>query len=114
MSPSCSAKIRCGRSVRGRTASGLSRIRTTLVTATDADEVAAVRPDGADVLVGYYTAVAAVTAGRLATVTAAHLDRIVDRRGEPPVTLGVRLVSVADDDISMRAGGLCARPARRR
>ena len=29
----------------------------------------------------------------------ADLDRIVDRRWDPPVTLGVRLVSVADDDI---------------
>ncbi len=50
-------------------------------------------------LVGYYEAVAAVTGGLLATVTPADLDRIVDRRWDPPVTLGVRLVSVADDDI---------------
>ena len=62
-------------------------------------DVAAVRPDGADVLVGYYEAVAAVTGGLLATVTPADLDRVVDRRWDPPVTLGVRLVSVADDDI---------------
>ena len=27
------------------------------------------------------------------------LDRIVDRRWDPPVTLGVRLVSVADDGL---------------
>ena len=27
----------------------------------------------------------------------ADLDRIVDRRWDPPVTLGVRLVSIADD-----------------
>ena len=26
-------------------------------------------------------------------------DRVVDRRWDPPVTLGVRLVSIADDDI---------------
>ena len=25
------------------------------------------------------------------------LDRVVDRRWDPPVTLGVRLVSIADD-----------------
>jgi uncharacterized damage-inducible protein DinB len=29
----------------------------------------------------------------------ADLDRVVDRRWDPPVTLGVRLVSVADDDM---------------
>ena len=27
------------------------------------------------------------------------LDRVVDRRWDPPVTLGVRLVSVADDSL---------------
>jgi len=30
-------------------------------------------------------------------VTGTELDRIVDRRWDPPVTVGVRLVSVADD-----------------
>jgi uncharacterized damage-inducible protein DinB len=63
------------------------------------DDVAAVRPDGAEVLVGYYEAVAAVTGRLLADLTPADLDRVVDRRWDPPVTLGVRLVSVADDDI---------------
>ena len=29
----------------------------------------------------------------------ADLDRIVDRSWDPPVTLGVRLVSVAGDDL---------------
>ena len=33
----------------------------------------------------------------LKTVTDEGLDRIVDRRWTPPVTLGVRLVSVIDD-----------------
>ena len=36
---------------------------------------------------------------QVAGVTEADLDRVVDRRWDPPVTLGVRLVSVADDDI---------------
>jgi hypothetical protein len=31
-------------------------------------------------------------------VTPADLDRVVDKRWDPPVTLGVRLVSVVDDD----------------
>ena len=63
------------------------------------EQVAAVRPDGPDALIGYYEAVAERTAALLADVTADDLDRIVDRRWDPPVTLGVRLVSVADDDI---------------
>jgi len=32
-------------------------------------------------------------------VTEAELDRVVDNRWTPPVTLGVRLISVVDDDI---------------
>jgi hypothetical protein len=34
----------------------------------------------------------------LATLTDGDLDRVVDTAWDPPVTLGVRLVSVADDD----------------
>ena len=30
-------------------------------------------------------------------LTEADLDRIVDQRWDPPVTLGVRLISIADD-----------------
>jgi uncharacterized damage-inducible protein DinB len=63
----------------------------------DADEVAAVRPESADALLEYLDAVDARTRRMLETVTPDDLDRIVDRRWTPPVTLGVRLVSVADD-----------------
>ena len=62
------------------------------------DEVAAVRAD-ADLLLGYYDAVHARTLSYLDTLADADLDRVVDDRWDPPVTLGVRLVSVADDDI---------------
>lgn len=62
-----------------------------------ADEVAAVRPDGPDVLVEYLVAVDARTSAYLVGLGADDLDRIVDRRWDPPVTLGVRLVSIADD-----------------
>jgi hypothetical protein len=62
-------------------------------------DVAAIRPVGADVLIHYYRVVAARTDELLAGLTAADLDRVVDERWEPPVTLGVRLVSIADDDI---------------
>jgi hypothetical protein len=38
------------------------------------------------------------TVDYLSTVSEADLDRIVDDRWDPPVSLGVRLVSIADDD----------------
>lgn len=62
-------------------------------------QVAAVRPEGTAVLTEYYAAVAERTDAFLASLTAADLDRVVDTRWDPPVTLGVRLVSIADDDI---------------
>jgi hypothetical protein len=64
-----------------------------------ADDVARIRPESADALVGYYDAVADRMDTYLAGIRADDLDRIVDRRWDPPVTLGVRLVSIADDDI---------------
>lgn len=62
-------------------------------------EVTSLRPESAEALIEYYEAVAARTEEFLTTVTAPDLDRIVDKRWNPPVTLGVRLVSIADDDI---------------
>jgi hypothetical protein len=64
----------------------------------DSDDVAAVVA-GADLLAGYFDAVYARTVAYLAKITDEQLDRVVDRRWDPPVTLGVRLVSVLDDDI---------------
>jgi hypothetical protein len=60
-------------------------------------EVAAVCPADAAVLLDYLAAVDARTRVLLARCTPEDLDRIVDRRWDPPVTLGVRLVSIADD-----------------
>ena len=65
----------------------------------DAADVARVQPTGPDVLVAYYEAVADRTRKLLDRVTADRLDRIVDERWDPPVTLGVRLVSVLGDDL---------------
>ena len=48
-------------------------------------------------LLDYLAAVDERTRSFLAGVGPDDLDRIVDRRWDPPVTLGVRLVSVADD-----------------
>jgi uncharacterized damage-inducible protein DinB len=64
-----------------------------------AEQVGAVRPEGAEALIGYYEAVAARTREFLLGLTPEDLDRVVDRRWDPPVTLGVRLVSVVNDDV---------------
>lgn len=63
-----------------------------------ADEVAAVRVDSPDLLLGYYDAVHDRSLRFLAGLTEADLDRVIDRSWDPPVTVGVRLVSVIDDD----------------
>lgn len=61
------------------------------------EQVAQVRVGGPEILVDYLRAVTARTHEYLATVDATELDRIVDRRWDPPVTAGVRLVSVIND-----------------
>ncbi len=63
------------------------------------EEVAAVRPERAAVLVEYLDAVDARTRAMLEGLVPDDLDRIVDRSWDPPVTLGVRLVSIADDSL---------------
>jgi uncharacterized damage-inducible protein DinB len=60
-------------------------------------DVAKVRAD-ADLLAAYLEAVHEQTVGYLAGLSEADLDRVVDTRWDPPVTLGVRLVSVVNDD----------------
>jgi uncharacterized damage-inducible protein DinB len=64
-----------------------------------ADEVLTVRPRDREVLIEYHDAVDARTRDMLASVTSDDLERVVDRRWDPPVTLGVRLVSIADDSL---------------
>jgi uncharacterized damage-inducible protein DinB len=64
-----------------------------------AEQVAAVRPESAEALIEYYDAVAERTNALLRGLTEKDLDRVVDRRWDPPVTLGVRLISVLDDDV---------------
>lgn len=61
------------------------------------EQVLSVRPVRAEVLLEYLAAVYGRTRPMLQGLAADDLDRIVDRRWDPPVTLGVRLVSVADD-----------------
>jgi uncharacterized damage-inducible protein DinB len=61
------------------------------------EQVAAVRAS-ADLLAGYLRATHEATAAYLRGLNEADLDEVIDRRWDPPVTRGVRLVSIADDD----------------
>jgi len=61
------------------------------------EQVAAVTVDGPDVLAAYFDAVLARTMDYLGSVDASELDRICETRWDPPVTVGVRLVSVLED-----------------
>jgi uncharacterized damage-inducible protein DinB len=63
-----------------------------------AGQIGTVAPESAKVLTDYYAAVHAKTLAYLQKLTDADLDRVVDEAWDPPVTLGVRLVSVIDDD----------------
>jgi uncharacterized damage-inducible protein DinB len=62
-------------------------------------EVAKVRADSAGLLTGYYDAVHEQTLTALRALSAGDLERIVDENWDPPVSLGVRLVSVLSDDL---------------
>ena len=62
------------------------------------DEVAQVRGLSAEQLTGYLDAVHARTVSWVEGLSPDDLDRVVDERWDPPVTLGVRLVSVVNDD----------------
>ncbi|WP_329113311.1 mycothiol transferase [Streptomyces sp. NBC_01465] len=64
-----------------------------------AKEVAAVRAVSADQLRGYYDAVHEQTLSFVRSLDDGALDRIVDERWTPHVTLGVRLISVISDDL---------------
>jgi Protein of unknown function (DUF664) len=52
-----------------------------------------------DLLLAYHEVVYAQTISLVSKVRDEDLDRVVDERFSPPVTLGVRLVSVLDDDM---------------
>jgi hypothetical protein len=60
-------------------------------------EVDRVTVTDVDLLIGYFDAAHAKAVEFLTGLTDTDLDRVVDERWDPPVTLGVRLVSVLDD-----------------
>jgi hypothetical protein len=61
------------------------------------DDVLLVRPKAPGALLDYLRVVDERTCGMVKGLSPADLDRVVDRRWDPPVTMGVRLVSIADD-----------------
>lgn len=65
-----------------------------------ADQVAQLAPTDPGVLAEYLDAVTERTLAYLGTVDdESHWERIVDERWDPPVTAGVRLASVVQDDL---------------
>lgn len=62
-----------------------------------AAEVGRVKVSG-DLLADYLRATHQATLRYLELLIATELDRVVDERWDPPVTLGVRLVSILEDD----------------
>jgi hypothetical protein len=62
-------------------------------------EVGKVQVDSGELLTGYLDAVTDATLGYLGTLSDHDLDRVVDESYDPPVTLGVRLLSVVGDDL---------------
>ena len=79
------------------------------------DEVAAVRAPGG-LLAEYHDAVYQQTVKVLRRLTEADMNKVVDEGWDPPVTMGVRLVSVLADDLqhvgqAAFVRGLIERPA---
>jgi uncharacterized damage-inducible protein DinB len=62
------------------------------------DQAAKVQVESGEVLTGYLDAVHQQTLRYVEGLRDADLDRVVDTRWDPPVTLGTRLVSVVNDD----------------
>lgn len=61
------------------------------------EEVGQVRGVSAQLLAGYYADVVERSLAYVASLSPHDLDRIVDTRWDPPVTLGARLVSVVGE-----------------
>jgi uncharacterized damage-inducible protein DinB len=62
-------------------------------------DVAATVIGSVELLTGYLDAVHQQTVTYLGSLSDTELDRVVDERWDPPVTLAVRLISVISDDL---------------
>jgi uncharacterized damage-inducible protein DinB len=65
----------------------------------DAEQVGQVRVPSAELLLDYAAAVHTRTVEYLEGLSDDDLDAVVDTRWDPPVTLGVRLISILSDDL---------------
>ena len=61
------------------------------------DEVASLRPASGQLLLDYYAVVHQRSVEYMRGLSSSDLDRVIDTRWDPPVTVGVRLVSVVND-----------------
>jgi uncharacterized damage-inducible protein DinB len=64
-----------------------------------AEDVNAVRVRSGELLTGYHDAVHQQTVQYVQSLNEGDLSRVVDESWDPPVTLGVRLISVISDDL---------------
>jgi hypothetical protein len=74
-----------------------------------AEAVAAIQPTDAIALVGYHDEVIGSSIAYLGGIDADELDRIVDVRYTPPVSAGVRLISVLSDNLQHAGQALYVR-----
>lgn len=77
-------------------------------------QVGTVQVESGELLLGYFDAVHERSTAFIRGLAAADLDRVVDERWDPPVTLGVRLVSVLADDLQHAGQAAYVRGALRR
>ena len=63
------------------------------------EQVAAFTPPNPEALVDYHSSVSNHTLEYLATIDADELDRVIDTSYDPPVRVGVRLISVISDNL---------------
>jgi hypothetical protein len=73
------------------------------------DEVGAVRPPGPDGLLAYFDEVMRRSFACIESLTDADLDRVIDEAYDPPVVVGVRLVSVLSDNLQHAGQALYVR-----
>lgn len=67
--------------------------------AQTSEQVGSLRIPSAAVLLGYHDAVHEQTVGYVGGLGDEDFNRVVDTSWNPPVTLGVRLISVISDDL---------------
>ncbi|WP_327280150.1 MULTISPECIES: mycothiol transferase [unclassified Streptomyces] len=79
-----------------------------------AQQVGRVRVASDELLLGYFDAVHERSTEFVRGLAAADLDRVVDAGWDPPVTLGVRLVSILSDDLQHAGQAAYVRGALRR